>query len=225
MPKTIPKTIIDEMNEATVVGVKQTSIQNQNGFYFTDYGKAYQQLFRLWAINYSSTDTSPCEYAFKNQLHCFQGRGSIEKVIGLNRPVLLKSKVDHYQPGYIVMVSIESDYAVVIEKGDYKLIPISEIEANWSGEFEMLWRPLKPGTTYIKPGQEGDAVALLDKKLANIQGRNRIDPLPAVYSDDLVNQVRAFQIANNLPSDGVVGPVTQMFFNNKSIDTPYLVNK
>ena len=225
LPSDASTTIVDDANDLVTINAKQKSSIKQNNFNFTDYGKAYQQLFRLWAIDYSSTDIGPCEHAFKNQLHCYQGKGSIQKVIGLNRPALLKSKVDHYEPGYIVMVSIESDYAVVIEKGDYKLIPISEIVANWSGEFEMLWRPLKAGVTYINPGHESDAIEILDKKLADIQGRNSIAPHPAVYSGDLVDQVRAFQIANNLPSDGVVGPVTQMFFNNKRIDTPYLVNK
>lgn len=212
-----------DLKKTVSIEAEVKAADSNNGFHFTEYGKAYQQLFRLWAVDYSSTKVGPCEHAIKNQLHCFQGRGSIKKVIGLNRPVLLKSKPDHYEPGYIVMVSIEGDYAVVVEKGDYKLIPIPDIEENWSGEFEMLWRPLRPGITYIKPGQGGGAIALLDKKLASLQGRNIADPNPKVYSEDMVNQVRAFQIANNLPSDGIVGPVTQMFFNNNNANTPYLV--
>ncbi|MFK7816221.1 MAG: AAA family ATPase [Gammaproteobacteria bacterium] len=219
----VPATIVEEKIELSLIRDKSKPGNINNGLHFTEYGKAYQQLFRLWAVDYSSTSISPCEHAFKNQLHCFQGSGSIKKVIGLNRPVLLKSKADHYEPGYIVLVSIEGEYVVVIEKGDYKLIPIPEVEENWSGEFEMLWRPLHAGISYIKPGQEGAAITSLDKKLAKLQGRNVMTPNPLVYSQDLVNQVRAFQVANNLPSDGVVGPVTQMFFNKRSADTPYLI--
>lgn len=218
-----PTSVVEDAIELSLIETKSKLGSIKDGLHFTEYGKAYQQLFRLWAIDYSSTNVSPCEHAFKNQLHCFNGKGSIKKVIDLNRPVLLKSKVDHYKPGYLVMVSIEGEYAVVIEKGDYKLIPMSEIVENWSGEFEMLWRPLHAGISYIKPGQEGAAITSLDKKLANLQGRNIMKPNPLVYSQDLVNQVRAFQIANNLPSDGVVGPVTQMFFNQGNANTPYLV--
>ncbi len=189
---------------------------------FTGYGKAYQRLFRLWGVDYSSTTISPCEHALINQLHCYQGKGSIQKIIGLNRPVLLKSKVKQFTPSYIVVVSLEGDYAIVNQLGDYKVVNISEIEANWNGEFEMLWRPLQAGISYIKPGQKGKAIALLDQKLAIFQGRKSLVTHPFVYSEELVEQVKAFQVANNLPSDGVVGPITQIHFNNKNTDTPYL---
>lgn len=99
---------------------------------------------------------------------------------------------------------------------------ISEIEANWSGEFEMLWRPLRAGVSHIKPGQQGEEIAFLDQKLAELQGRESSITHPFIYSGELVDQVRAFQVANNLPADGVVGPITQMQFNNKNLDTPHL---
>lgn len=220
---TTPKAVAKETKKSTLIDNKSKPNSNKKDLQFTAYGKAYQQLFRLWAIDYSSTDISPCEHALNNQLHCYQGRGSVNNIIGLNRPVLLKSKSEQYEPGYIVVISIEGDYAVVSEKDDYQLVAISEIEANWNGEFEMLWRPLQAGVSYIKPGQEGAAIAVLDAKLAKLQGRKPSASHPFIYSEDLVDQVRAFQIANKLPSDGVVGPVTQMYFNNKSIDTPYLI--
>lgn len=197
---------------------------NKQKLQLTSYGKAYQQLFRLWAVDYSSEDVTPCEHANNNKLQCYKDWGNIDKVISLNRPVLLRGKVEDIGPNYIVVVSIEGEHAVVSEKGDYKLVAISEIEANWNGEFEMLWRPLKSGVIYISPGQQGQAIALLDEKLAKLQGREPSAPHPFIYSEDLVNQVRAFQIANNLPSDGVVGPITQMHFNNsETIDTPFLI--
>ena len=187
--------------------------KDKQGLQFTSYGKAYQQLFALWGISYSSSDATPCEHAAYNLLECYQTRGGIKKVIRLNRPVLLKSKNAESGHNYIVVVSIEGNHAVINEKGDYQSVAISEIEENWSGEFELLWRPLKTGVTNIFPGQSGETVALLDAKLAKFQGRESSTPHPFVYSNNLVDQVRAFQLANNLPADGVVGPITQMYFN------------
>lgn len=191
---------------------------------FSSYGKAYQQLFRVWGVDYSSTAISPCEFAAENKLQCYQGSGSIKKIIKLNRPVLLKSKLQQFGPSYIVIVSIEDQHAIVSEKGDYQLVSLADIEENMSGEFELLWRPIQAGVAYIRPGQKGEAIVLLDQMLAKVQGREPSPSHPFVYTEDLVNQVRAFQIANKLPADGVVGPITQMYFNNnETIDTPYLI--
>jgi len=235
-----PNNLAEPEQEATVNGNELATVENEQEneseikdsvvsdrlsstqLEFTSYGKAYQRLFRLWGVGYFSTDIAPCDYAIKNHLHCYQAWGGIEKIIRLNRPVLLKSKSDQFGPAYILVVSIEDDHAIVNQNGEYQVAPIAEIKANWSGEFEMLWRPLRAGVSHIKPGEQGEAIAFLDQKLAELQGRESSITHPFVYSGELVKQVKKFQVAHNLPADGVVGPITQMQFNNKTLDTPYL---
>ena len=185
---------------------------------------AFRDLFRLWGIDYTVADQNPCEYALAHKLHCYHGSGTIADITKLNRPVILKSHADHFQPSYIVMVSVENEEAVISEDNEYRLVLISEIESNWSGEFEMLWRPLHPNVLHIAPGEKGEVITVLEKQLANIEGREPVSPQPFIYSSDLVDQVKAFQVAQNISADGIVGPITQIHINNaQRANVPMLV--
>ena len=223
---TEPETSVSKKTPLAIVKELKNDVTEEkvdNSLQLTSYGKAYKQLFRVWGVDYTTDDASPCEHALSNKLLCYQSSGSIKTVISLNRPVLLKSKDERFGSSYIVLVSMEDEYAIVSQNGDYQLVSIAEIEANWGGYFEILWRPLQTGVRYIRPGYKGEVVAALDKKLAVLQGREPSSDNPFEYSPELVDQVRAFQVANNLPSDGVVGPITQIHFNNKTSDTPHLI--
>ncbi len=220
--KVTPKQKINE-NKKQESGASLQEDNKNNELQLTSYGKAYKQLFRIWGVSYSSDDVSPCKHALKNRLHCYRAAGSMKQVINLNRPVLLRSKDERFEPSFIILVSVEDNHAIVSQNEDYQLVAISEIEANWDGHFEMLWRPLQTGVSYIRPGHKGKVVSLLDQRLARLQGRQPLQNNPFEYSEDLVAQVRAFQLANNLPIDGVVGPITQMHFNNNSSETPLLI--
>jgi len=187
---------------------------------------AFQDLFRLWEVSYTDFSKTPCEQALEHQLYCYHGKGSIADVAKLNRPVILKSHSDHFEPSYIVMVSVEDEEVIVSENSDYRLVSFSEIESNWSGEFEMLWRPLHPNVSHIVPGQRGEAIATLEMQLASIEGRQPVSPHPFVYSSNLVNKIKTFQIAQNITADGIVGPITQIHINSaQGANVPLLIKQ
>ena len=198
--------------------------EDQPSLKLSSHEKAFRDLYRLWGIEYSAFDKNPCEHALDHRLNCYQGNGNIALLAKLNRPVILKSNSNHFEPDYIVMVTMEGDEVIVSEKGEYKLVSIAEVEADWSGEFEMLWRPLHPEVSHIIPGQKSKAVAALEKQLANLAGRKPLGTDPFVYSLSLVEEVKEFQVIQKIPADGIVGPITQIHINSmQHVDVPYLI--
>ncbi len=65
----------------------------------------------------------------------------------------------------------------------------------------------------------------LDKNLASIQGRT-IKPRGNIeFDDELVNQVKKFQLSKGLTPDGIVGTQTLMHINTAIIrDIPKLID-
>jgi len=207
-----------------LANTKVSRVNESNAVRVTGHAEAFRDLFRLWGIDYSLSGPTPCEQAVEHELYCYQSSGTITELAKLNRPVILKSHAKHYGPSYLVMVSVDDEKAVVSENDEYRLVLIADIESNWSGEFEMLWRPLHSGVSHILPGQKGEAIVALEKKLAHIEGRQPELANPFIYSSKLVNQVKTFQVTQNITADGIVGPITQIHINNvQHANVPYLV--
>ncbi len=185
--------------------------------------QAFRDLFRLWGVDYTAFEKNPCQVALDYQLNCYQNKGDVADLIKLNRPAILKSHTNHFNPSFIVLVAVEEGQVIVSDKGNFHLVSIGEIEENWSGEFEILWQPLYPNVHHIVPGQKSDAVTALEKRLANLVGRSPVTPDPFIYYSELVDEVKEFQLTQNIISDGIVGPVTQIHINSaEQIDVPYL---
>ena len=204
-----------ELSEVHEINVQTTNLSKRE--------LAFQEVFRLWGIEYLNSGNKPCEHAIIHNLNCYQARGDITSLKNLNRPSVLKSNLTHYEPSYIALVSIEDDKAIVSEKGNFKLIDLSEIETNWSSEYEILWRPIESGITYINPGTKGKAVQTLDVQLAKIMGHKPLLLNPFIYSEHLERHVKEFQISKNITVDAIVGPITQIHINNAlGLDVPLL---
>ena len=214
-----PESYNDDSDIAIYDEHETNSIEND----FSKRGLAFQEIFRLWGIEYSNSSQEPCEQAIAHNLYCFKSNGDIATLRKLNRPSVLKSSSTHFEPSYAALVSIEDDKAILSEKGNLYLTEISEIEANWSGEYEVLWRPIAPGKKYIIPGAKGKAVQELDIQLAKVMGHDPLLSNPFIYSSQLEIQVKNFQISRKITADAIVGPITQIQIKNAlGTDTPYL---
>jgi general secretion pathway protein A len=87
-------------------------------------------------------------------------------------------------------------------------VALADISTAWSGDYVLVWQ-VPPGVKEaLSPGSRGQAITWLRKSLAAIAGDDRKADGPAAFDDELVKRVKAFQLAEGIIPDGVVGALT-----------------
>ena len=171
---------------------------------------ALKQLFDYWGYNFDSLEGgSTCGRAKQAGLACRFTNGSIDKIRGFNRPVVLSLK-DESDKAHQVLVSAINEDAITLKlAAGEQQFGQAEIESRWSGNYLLLWQPPPQGSTLLKQEQSGPDVLWLKEQLDLLEG---IDPGTQQHSDlfdeDLKQRVISFQENNNLDADGIAGEET-----------------
>lgn len=183
---------------------------------------AYHQLLTSWGVDYSKPQGSACDVVERNGLQCFSGVGDIDLLQRLNRPVILKNKISENETSYLFVKKMDKNDVIVLnQSGEYRISWL-ELADSWQGEFELIWKPLAK-IKYIRPGAKGDFVNDIDRTLSILMNRSPSWENINHYNLSLVEEVRAFQRAQKIAADGVIGPLTQIYMNNLvNADVPRL---
>lgn len=174
---------------------------------------AYSSLFRAWGANHDGSD--PCRRAKDLGLSCRTGRGGLDVLRQLNRPVVMQMNDDQGQEFFATMTSLDDKAATYVVADETRVVPHSKLAEHWSGRYTALLR-LPPDTQeQIRAGKSGPAVTWLSRQLAVVQGR---EPPAAnhepVFDEALARQVKQFQLEQGLIPDGAAGPQTIMRLSN-----------
>ena len=185
---------------------------------------ALPRLIWLWnpAIELDPA-VDPCPALSAWQLRCLQGQGDWDTLRRFNRPVLLRLASRDGTTRDVLLSRLERDSAELELAGQIIRYPLATLEALWTREYRLLWRP--PVTeTLLHPGSQGAAVTWLRRQLALATQQPVSEPLSDVFDNALREQVKAFQQANALDVDGLVGAHTMLLLSNLSPnpDTPLL---
>jgi len=176
---------------------------------------AYQAVFKRWNT-YIGPDngTDICEQAAGYGLSCLNMKGNLRSLRAYNRPAVLSLINGKGQTIYIAITRINDDFAVVTINGEEKNLKLSDIEAKWFGDYTLLWRPPPNFDGSIMPGTHSRQVTWLANLLAAANGQ----PLPTqdvmTFNDELVQQVKSFQLKMGLVTDGIVGAQTLIYLNS-----------
>src|SRR5262249_5650161 len=101
-------------------------------------------------------------------------------------------------------------------------VPLSVLTTAWRGDFTTFWRVPAGYGGSLSEGARGPLVDQLGARLAAQQGASA-PPASHPFDATLKARVYAFQLAQGLTPDGVVGPTTLMQLNRASgVDEPWL---
>jgi general secretion pathway protein A len=188
---------------------------------------AYQALSRQWGIPYDKKGSGDlCRQIQTQGLRCLTAQGSLTNLLSLNRPAVLTLFDDRGRHFYTALSALHGQTATFVVGTETRTVNIQEVEKRWLGDYTLLWRTPPDFRSPLRPGQKGSMVLWLSKQLALLQGKTDQPGKNLFYGDDLVAQLKKFQLSEGLVPDGIVGPQTIIHLNTlTSTGEPLLYDK
>jgi general secretion pathway protein A len=176
---------------------------------------AYKALFSKWQVAYDPRNSSTaCAQARVQGLICLEEKGGLDSLRQTNKPAVmtfLDAKGDEY---YATLTTLTGETAVFAIADEMRTVSVKEIAQRWSGGYLLLWRAPPGYKGKLKPGSRGPLVTWLSQQLSLAQGRTGTPDHAPIYGNDMVKQVKEFQIAAGLLPDGVAGSKTMILLSN-----------
>ena len=169
---------------------------------------AWQAMLALWQLPADSITvdpTGPCSPAADPTIHCVQGTATLETLLALDRPVLLRLH-DANTDAWALLLGADARRAR-IRLGERSLdIDRVQLLARWNGRYASLWRG--PAILASVPRLDTSSPAVDWLRQQVLPGANGAAGIP--YDDTLRAAVKTLQQARGLPADGIAGPLTLM---------------
>ena len=185
-----------------------------------DENQAWRELAAAWKL--APGEGAPCPAYAREQVRCFSGNTSLSLIRQLGRPGIVKLDSRSTTPSYALLVALTPDSATLRAGDSEQTVTLAALAARWDGDFSTLWRAPAGYAGPINDGQGGAVVEWVSARLAALNGKARSVDRP-IQNAAFKARVRAFQIAQGLPADGLLGPLTFMQLNRTGgVDEPVL---
>ena len=169
---------------------------------------AWQAMLALWQLPADSITVQadgPCMPAANAEVHCVQGTASLDTLLALDRPVLLRLH-EASTDAWALLLGADTRRAR-IRIGERTLdIDRVQLLARWNGRYASLWRGPAMLASTPRLDTSGPAVDWLRQQV--LPAANASAGMP--YDDTLRAAVKTLQQARGLPADGIAGPLTLM---------------
>ncbi|MBV8667296.1 MAG: AAA family ATPase [Burkholderiaceae bacterium] len=176
-----------------------------------DEEQAYGALAKLWN-QVLAPGEEPCASAAAAGLRCYRSNKGFAEIRQLDRPVILALRGADSKPFYAVLTGLSDSDATLIVGGQIRSVSLANLGAHFHGEFATLWKTPPAYRDAIHLGDTGADVDKINSQLAQLSNET---PAPANQAFDAAasRKIRAFQSAQGLQSDGLIGPKTLMQLN------------
>lgn len=185
-----------------------------------DEGQAWRELAQAWKLTPGEGD--PCQALQREQVRCFSSNTSLALIRQLGRPGIVKLDSQSGSPSFALLTALTDDSATLRAGGTEQTVTLAALAARWQGDFSTLWR--SPAGYGGRPldGQHGPVVEWVATRLTAVDGTAPQAGRP-VLDASLRARLRTFQLAQGLPTDGRLGPLTFMQLNRTAgVDEPRL---
>jgi len=139
-------------------------------------------------------------------LACFRTRGGLAAVRQLDRPGLVLLRLRSEAPVVALLVALDERGATLQTQGRHWRLTLAALATVWKGDFATLWRT-PPGWRELTaaasaPAMPANTRAWVNERLADAGLDDATQPLR--------DRIWAYQLAQGLPPDGRLGPLTMM---------------
>lgn len=178
-------------------------------------GLAFQDLFKLYGISYDPAGRgSACKLAESVDMHCLYARGGLSDLLRANQPaLLLLDGAGKERQFHVVLTALDEKSATVIVAGVRQRVALTQIAPLWTGRYVLLWYAPPGSGKLLAAGGRGPAVSWLRQSLARADGGAAEGA--AVFDNELVERVKAFQLAEGMVPDGAAGALTLIRLNQR----------
>jgi general secretion pathway protein A len=168
---------------------------------------AWRELARAW--NVEAGEGEPCGALARESLHCFTRQLPLVLIRQLDRPGIVTLDRETGRPSYALLTALGDKSATLSAGGSEQTVTLAALAARWNGEWATLWRAPAGFDPRLGDRSNPSLGRWLDEQLAKAGGGVAGDAADA----PLRVRIRNFQLAQGLPADGVLGPLTFMQLN------------
>ena len=186
-----------------------------------DESQAWRELAQAWNLT-PAEGGDPCQAMAREQLRCLRSNTSLALIRQLGRPGIVTLDRQSASPAYSLLTALTADSATLRAGGTEQTVTLTALAARWQGDFATLWRSPAGYSGPVADNQGGPVIEWVAARLASASG-TALPAGRAVLDASLKARLRAFQLAQGLPADGRLGPMTFMQLNRVAgVDEPRL---